>query len=71
MHLSKFRCFFYFSFLISTNLYLSIKTIVLKLSFSYESGKILGARAPTLSEASKIWGSISSTATAYGLEREY
>ena len=34
--------FFYFSFVISTNLYLSVNTIVLKLPFSYASGKIGG-----------------------------
>ena len=39
-----------------TNLYLSINTIVLKLSFRYYSGKIRGGTRASLSEASKIWG---------------
>ena len=44
-------------FVYSTKLYLSINTIVLKLFFSYESGKYWGGGALTLqSEASKILG---------------
>ena len=42
MNLSEFLMVLYFSFVISINLYLSINIILLKLSFSYESGKIWG-----------------------------
>ena len=38
--------FLLLSFVISSNLYLSINTILLKLSFSYESGKIWRALSP-------------------------
>ena len=43
-----FLCFLYFSFVLSINLYLSINTIVLKLSFSYYLGKSLGGGQESL-----------------------